>query len=451
LPQARVSTTGRGARLPWLAVAALLLVYLGWGVEAALHEPVWNPVDEGGHYALVESLAAGRGWPSPLRPPVTPSDLPVWGLRDNLEAVQPPLYYYAMVPVKAVIEAAARASGGSTGAGLVHLRGVFGLRLLNALMMAATVLLAALATRALAPGARAAPVAVAASAFLFRGLVLDCVRVGNDALTALLTGVAFYLALRWRARLTPLRAGVVGLVVGLAFASKYTALAVAPVLGLFLLLAALRHAPRRHRRGRRGVRVVAAFAIGAAVVMAPVVVTNTARTGSASGATAFRALTPANVRMGGFSLVNLAGFTLNNFQTFVGGQMRPGHRPDNPIDTVVPPVVLGLVMLGLLALAMGRDLGLGRWEFGALLLGLPVQLLVLAVISFQTDANALTVGRYDGTVLLPLAMLMGLGLPALLRARRGPAVAAAYWVGAVVVALNEVGFIRDAWPPRHLL
>ncbi len=147
----------------------------------------------------------------------------LWQL--SQEAIQPPLYYLAMVPAWMV----ANALGGPFAA-------VYVLRLINALLVAALAPMAVAVARVLVPSNPAVATVAAVFAALLPGLDLNLTRVSNDTLATVAGGLLVLLAVRSAgARWSWRRTAGVGLLLGVGLLVKVTLIALYPALAVSLL------------------------------------------------------------------------------------------------------------------------------------------------------------------------------------------------------------------------
>jgi len=299
-------------------ILALWLVLLIQGIVFALIQPVWSRVDEAQHFHYVQYLVESRAlpvegetfvsrevvdisveanqwgwrpvgvlstpaWLDPATWQTVPEDLDEqerekW-VRRNLwrfsyEAMQPPLYYAANMPVYAALPEDPFIK-------------LYGMRLLAALLASAMVPLTWLTAGEVCPGDRlvvyGAPVAV----LLTQGYALNMSQITNDALIVPLAAGSVLLLLKMVASgLNWKRSLVAGVVIGASLLAKLTAIFLLPV-----ALAAL--ALMAYYRRERFVRAAAHAAVifgTASVMMAPWIAHNFAVYGDATGASAARPL-----------------------------------------------------------------------------------------------------------------------------------------------------------------
>ena len=263
---------------------------LARGLYWAAVTEVFNPVDEGAHYAYVESMALH------LRPPVVGRDrlsadtldlvkrvrtsywraAPIppspdderWGaVAESYEGVQGPLYYLLMaVPYRLT-----RSHG--------VLSSVYGVRVGSVLLSLLSVPLAYALARELFPRRREVWLAAPALLVFLQGFNGNLASVSNDALVVPLAGAALLAFCRSARRGFDLRGALVtGALVGLGLATKSNMVALVPLIGIGAVgvTAALR------LPWARLVRWTAAVGGMAAVVVSPWLGWNLTRYGSLS-------------------------------------------------------------------------------------------------------------------------------------------------------------------------
>ena len=231
-------------------------VFLVFGVMAALvvptnySDPRPTPPDEACHAGYVIWLARHH-------------TLPVFlSANDNYESHQPPLYYLSALPALAVQEqlSGQRATGATYGP-------VVALRLWSVLVAAAGVWLAWLLGRRVFAQSRFLALAPALLLALWPGRTLILSAVTNDGLAEALCLLTFLLcAVILEEGLTARRAAWLGLSWALALMSKSTALALAPVVLLAVVMAVSRGEQTDEKRAAATRRALTALAIIAAVV-----------------------------------------------------------------------------------------------------------------------------------------------------------------------------------------
>ncbi|RJP18299.1 MAG: hypothetical protein C4520_14685 [Candidatus Abyssobacteria bacterium SURF_5] len=257
--------------LPLLLIAWILFLTKGFLYSSIT--PLWEGVDEPFHFAYVHSLAAGGSLPvwgetfvdadiaqstaylplPPLMPQLTGesekfSYLEYWRmqperrqeLRRALDALQadadalnpssarlyqvqhPPLYYLLCVPVLELLNP------------LNLVDKVYALRLFS-------VFLASLSLLAAAPVAKrnfSAGITLAALAALWPVLYIDVARVGNDSLGAAIFSLLFCALVFYSERKTPLRAALIGALLGLGLLTKAYFLTAIPAIAVSLAILA---------------------------------------------------------------------------------------------------------------------------------------------------------------------------------------------------------------------
>lgn len=227
----------------------------------AFMQPVWSRVDEAHHFDFIVQLSHGiypvgnqtlidsktlglmqlngayrafypvGSYPTPdlsdmSTPPPGMSDRAdaAWMARHlwqlSQEAIQPPLYYAAMVPVWWL--------GVSFGGPLA---GVYLLRLVNALIAATLAPMAYALARLVVPATPRVAVAAAAVAALVPGFALNGSRISNDTLAAAIGGLIILLAAYWAPTgWSWRRAFVMGVLLGAGMLVKVTLVGLIPAL-----------------------------------------------------------------------------------------------------------------------------------------------------------------------------------------------------------------------------
>ena len=271
-------------------LAAIALVGLLRGAFWVAVTPVFNPVDEGAHYAYVESMArhgrppvVGRDrlsadaleiiksvrtseWRSAPVPP-SPDDERWGAVRESYEGVQGPAYYALMVvPYRLSRPFGALAS-------------VYAVRLATVALSLLAVPVAYLLARELFPRRREAWLAAPALLVVLQGFNGNLGSITNDALVVPLAGATLLAAASAARRgLTGRSALAVGFLVGLGLATKSNLLALVPVVALVVARAAVAGRERWARVARWA--LYAAPAVALAVL--PWVLWNLAHYGAVS-------------------------------------------------------------------------------------------------------------------------------------------------------------------------
>lgn len=243
VPAGALTQAGPG-RLHLLLLALIAAVGLVRGLYWVAVTEVFNPIDEGAHYAYVESMARD------LRPPVVGRDrlsadaldlvkrvrtsfwlsAPVppsphderWGaVAESYEGVQGPLYYLLMAAPYRL----ARPFGA--------LSSLYAVRAASVLLSLLAVPIAYALARELFPRRRDVWVAAPALLVLLQGFNGNLASVTNDALVVPLAGAALLSFCRSaRHGLDDLGAVLTGALVGLALATKSNMVALVPLIGL---------------------------------------------------------------------------------------------------------------------------------------------------------------------------------------------------------------------------
>lgn len=277
---------GRGeAALPRLHLVLLVVIVLVGLVRGMFWisvTRVFNPIDEGAHYAYVESMArhgrppvVGRDylsadaleiikrvriseWRSAPVPPSPGDDR--WGpVRESYEGVQGPLYYALMaLPYRL-----------SHPVGL--LTSVYAIRLATVLVSLLAVPIAYLLARELFPRRRESWLAAPALLVLVQGFNGNLASITNDALVVPLAGMTLLAVARAARRgLSSRNALVTGALVGLSLATKSNMVALIPIVGLGIVGAAV----VRRERWTQVVRWVLWAALGVLVAVLPWLIWN---------------------------------------------------------------------------------------------------------------------------------------------------------------------------------
>lgn len=231
----------------------------------AITQPVWSRVDEAQHTDFIIQLShevypvADRtvvdpetlrvmqstgvyrfedpgSYPTPDAshigsppPGMSPRTNAVWMSRHlwqlSYESAQTPAYYLLMVPVWWLADRA----GGTLSA-------IYGLRIVNALLIALLAPMAVVVALRLAPGRWGVAGLAALFAIVLPGLDLNATRVGNDALAAVVGAAAIVMAVRWAGGAwTVRRALLLGLMLGAGVLVKLTLLGLAPAVAVAML------------------------------------------------------------------------------------------------------------------------------------------------------------------------------------------------------------------------
>ena len=229
---AGAQASGAERALPWLFAAAAIF----WAWNALSLSPLWG-YDGPGHAAYIETLRQGR-WPHPL---------------EGWSTFHPPLYYALAALVWRVTE------------GLGAEATLLGLRVISGASWLATAACIVAALRALGIGGR--PVLVCVAVWLGMPCAhMASAMIGNESLAALLAAAATWQLLHWHARADSWRrASALGLLCGLAIATKVSAVFVAGATIVTLLA---------YRDDRRVHRAFAALVLVSVAVAGPVLLRN---------------------------------------------------------------------------------------------------------------------------------------------------------------------------------
>ena len=440
---------------------ALVFAYLAALVPAvlmALTQPIWSLVDEAQHADFIIQLSHGV-YPVADQTPINPETLQVskttgvfrafypagsyptpdvtdvgpppdgisakadaaWVQRHlwqlSLESVQTPGYYLAMVPAWLLAD---RLGG--------PFAGIYALRLINALIVAALAPMTIVVSRALFASRPEVTLLAATLAILLPGLDLNGTRISNDALAAALGGLVVVLAVRWAAtRWSWRRVSLAGLLLGGCLLVKLTVLGLAPALAVSVLW------PNGSTSWRG--RIARAAVIGAIAVacLAPWVLLNLHDYGTALRGSRVARLSDAvpGQLNGPFVVLDVAVFVLTYWTGEPWG--------------VLPLAVVVAVLGGLIALA--APLGIverlrdrtARGSIGAVWAAIVavagmagVALLLPASGSFEFVAA----GRYAYPALPAAAALGAAGICAVLRAQIARRVALATYAALAVLVLG---------------
>jgi 4-amino-4-deoxy-L-arabinose transferase-like glycosyltransferase len=257
----------------WRILIALQLATIAvFGTLSAAKFPFLSPIDEPAHLDYVRIIAEDHRLPvlvedkmgyapmaldrnlDPSADPPPHVDRPVGLPNESYQAFEPPLYYLLVAPVLAITDDWTRRVQ------LVRLTGV-------AMLLAAAAVLYLLAGRVL-PSARLPVFSFALTVLIWPGVIVRSTTVSNAGLELLMTCAFLYAA--WvadeeRSERWLLLAGV-GL--GLAMLTKFTLVALAPL----LLLVAVRHALAS--RDRHSVVIAAAAVLLPLLVLSPWLIFN---------------------------------------------------------------------------------------------------------------------------------------------------------------------------------
>lgn len=439
------------------------------GLVMAIAQPVWSRVDEAQHADFIVQLSHGvypiadttlidsetlhlmqstgtyrfgvpGTYPVPdltdVGPPPAGMSLranAAWMSRHlwqlSFESSQTPGYYLAMVPPWWVID---RLGG--------PLVAVYGIRIINALLIALLAPMAVVVAIRLSPGRAEIAVLAAAFAILLPGLALNGTRISNDGLAAVLGGLAIVIAVgsagkswTWR------RAVLLGLALGAGLLVKLTLIGLAPALALAMLWPV-----RGTSWPRRFVQAAAAAALAAACLL-PWVLINShvygaflpyVHTDRLAGSLPMPFTPP-------FILVDVAVF----FLSYWSGEPL-GSVPLAGSFVVLCGLVLLIAGAGLISVLRLRPLAVPA---GPLVVAsfavcglVGITLLLPAGAGFEFTGP----GRYAYPALPAIAALTGLGIhSALPNAVARRAFITIYAVAAVVVlAAVAVGFPGDKQP-----
>lgn len=408
--------TERGIPRHHLVILGFLTLFaVARGTYWAVTLEIWSPSDEAQHVDYVDSLATGRGIPtvgrdlltddimsiaktSPTyfarsRPFLSQASDPHWGSSaQQYEGIQGPVYYALMVPAYWL---------GST---ISPLAAAYAVRLASVLLAALAVPLAWALGRRLLPERPLAWLLGPALLVCVNGFMATAATAGND--TIVVTGTALALLLAARAASSSKLAPAIfaGVVAGLVFVGKTTALGLFPLMAVLVLV--------QHRAGnatthRWFARVLAAGA-GALAVTVPWIAWNLVTYKAISGAHAAEAITGDLQTTLEPGLDALRRHWIGARNGFWEGGLLTGEASYHQTWDVVA------VLLG----ATGLVAALRRWRrheaetVAALALSFPIAFATMVSFLFLVlGGSGLLLGRYLYVALVPL--LLGLGAAAL--------------------------------------
>jgi hypothetical protein len=230
-----------------LVLALILLAGLLRGGFWMVSTEIWNPMDETHHFTYVESIATGHGIPTVGKDRISPDSLGLlkdtptlfyraqapydhnvdndaWGsMREQYEAIQPPLYYALMAPAYVV----------SRPFGL--LTSVYAVRLASILLALTAIPLTWLLAKELFPRHPAAWLAAPAVLITLQGFNMNLGSITNDALVVPMAALALLAVARAWQGLTYKRAVLAGLALGGALLAKSTTVGLIPLMAVPLL------------------------------------------------------------------------------------------------------------------------------------------------------------------------------------------------------------------------
>lgn len=429
-----------------LVLSLILLAGLLRGTFWVVTTEIWNPMDEPHHYAYVQSLATGDGIPTLGKDKVSPEVLrllkdtptlfyraqapydnsvanPSWGsMREQYEAIQPPLYYALMVP----------AYWASRPLGLVP--SVYAIRLATVLLSLTAVPLAWLLARELFPRRRAAWLAAPALLVALQGFNMTLASVNNDALVVpAAAAVLLAVARAWRG-LTYKRAVIAGLALGAAVLTKST------TVGLVLLIALPLLAMVLTRRQPPAKVLLWSLALGAtaAAVVLPWLAWNMLTYGALTASKALSEVRTFNWQGSQFSLDVMRAHLLRARMGFWDGQLRGmGLNPYPRLLEMATVVALGA---GVIVSVVRRRRGEAAWLLWAGL-ALPFAFVGMEIIGFLLlGGGGEPYGRHLYFALVPACVAMAAGLVVALGSR---------WGTAAVLAVVALAFGREQVLVRH--
>jgi len=390
-------------------LAAIALVGLGRGLFWVAATEFPNPVDEAHHYAYVESLAHGhlpvvgkdkvsaevlamiKDAPTltfrsgPYRP--TPAD-PQWGpVREQYEAMQPPLYYAVMVPVYWAVH--------PFGA----VKAFYAMRVASLLLALTAVPLTWLLARRLFPSRPEVWLAGPLVLVAIQGFNANLASVSNDVLVVPLAAAVLLLLLRDWERRTVGSAALAGVAFGAAMLAKTTAIGLGFVALFSFVLA--------WRQGLIGLRTLvtrmAAFGGAALLVFAPWLASNVANYSALSAAKEFERIHGPGVHGGFFDELNNARRGFWDFQL-----TNPHHGAYDTLFEVLLVVSVVVLVAGLLS-NRREDRRAVAWLGGTVAASVGGMLF----ITYGLISGGGFSGRHLYIALVPAALLIGAGLVAI--------------------------------------
>jgi 4-amino-4-deoxy-L-arabinose transferase-like glycosyltransferase len=253
-------------------IAAQLAAIVVFGVLTAVRLPFFSPIDEAGHFDYVRIvaehhrlpvlgedkigypvLALGRGFDPDARP-APPVKRPRGLSNESHQAFEPPLYYLLVAPALTVTD------DWSHRVKLVRLAGVV-------ILLAAAAVLYLLAGR-VSRRAQLPIFSLGLTVLMWPGVILRAATVSNAGLELLMTCVFLYVL--WVADEEHSERWLLlsGVTLGLALLTKFTLVALIPL----LLLVAVRHLLRA--RDRRSVLIAVGAVVLPLIVMSPWLIFN---------------------------------------------------------------------------------------------------------------------------------------------------------------------------------
>lgn len=381
------------------------------------------PIDEVQHYAYVHSIATGGGIPVVGRDKVpveilevakvsptwwyrahplemTPED-PEWEIiREQYEAVQPPLYYLAMAPIYLAFQPAGA------------LATLYALRIATLLLCLTAIPLTWWLARIAFPQRPLVWILSPALLVAIQGFNGNFAAPNNDALLLPLSVLVLIATLRSCPRLGIGNAIGTGALLGAAFFAKLTALVLIPVIVTVLLLRAWSRAQHLNRL----VGWLALVGATALAIVSPWIVWNMATYGETTAGQAAAAVTdPAQVQIP----LNLDGF-IERARIAVGGFWQVQQYGYGKSQIAV------LVGGSILALGLGIGAGVRRRQSAEarmlVLLGIafPLSFLTMLLVVYTVfgGAGAFS-GRHLYAVLAPSILLIAAGFVIALGPRMG--------------------------------
>ncbi len=408
----------------------ILLAYVGLGVAFAIRTPLWQAPDEPAHYNYIrqayegvflpviqdgdwnndtlETLKANRFAPELL------NDLNAIQYEDH----QPPLYYWASLPVFALTNG-----------------NVIALRLMSVLWGMITVMMAYRISQRVFDNQEAVALGVMGLvAFLPQHMMINS-SINNDALANALIAVTLWLCLRYRedSHLHPI---LLGLALGFITLTKTTGYFMVAIVFMTLVL-------RSRVKGRdvlawRGwLEASIMVAVGALPFALFWFGRNISTYGFPDflGLRAHDAVVVGQLRTSDYIaqlgitdyVLQLAQTTFNSFWGQFGWMGVPLFGVFAPNDNLIYPVIIGLLLLALVGLLISRvrqtplyahdEHDTTLWRDTKLILW-AMMLLALAQFAYYNTAFVQFQGRYLFGALVPFALFVGAGWVSALRPLR---------------------------------
>lgn len=250
--RAAARAVGSVPRHHLVILALITCIGFARGFFWVLTTEVWSPIDEAQHYAYVDSLATGNGIPivgedlvpndvlyvwkatptfwfhsSPLQPTTADGRWGATAQQYEGGGVQGPLYYMLMTLPYWLLKP------------FGILWAIYAMRITSVLVSLLTIPLTWLLAREIFPQRPAVWLAAPALVVLVEGFNANVAAINNDALMIPISTAALIPMAQMPRGLTMKQASLGGTLFGLAFLTKGTTLALAPLLGLMLAIVVL--------------------------------------------------------------------------------------------------------------------------------------------------------------------------------------------------------------------